>query len=154
MKSGRCAANSAGHPSDIHAIEAGYHRLGTTNEIGPVIYDVEIVRRDWAQTHKDTVVRYIRAVADAMRFINDRGNRDEVEKITAELTREPQGVVKEMLAAYYDPGLRVLPRQGEVDMASFNYLLQVLQEAGVYDRPLPPAEKFVDLSYAKAAGIQ
>jgi ABC-type nitrate/sulfonate/bicarbonate transport system substrate-binding protein len=104
--------------------------------------------------HKDTVVRYIRAVADAMRFINDRGNRDEVEKIAAELTREPQGVVKEMLAAYCDPGLRVLPRQGEVDMASFNRLLHVLQEAGVYDRPLPPAEKFVDLSYAKAAGIQ
>ena len=154
MQSGRCAANSAGHPSDIHAIEAGYHRLGTTNEIGPVIYDVEIVRRDWAQMHKDTVVRYIRAVADAMRFINDRGNRDEVEKIAAELTREPQGVVKEMLAAYYDPGLRVLPRQGEVDMTSFSYLLQVLKEAGVYDRPLPPAERFVDLSYAQAAGIQ
>src|SRR5215469_15923130 len=77
-----------------------------------------------------------------------------LKKIAAELTREPEGVVKEMIAAYYDSKLRVLPRQGEVDMASFNHLLEVLKESGVYDRPLPPAEKFVDLSYAKAAGVQ
>jgi ABC-type nitrate/sulfonate/bicarbonate transport system substrate-binding protein len=154
MRSGECVANSAGQPADIHAIEGGYHRLGITNEIGPVIYNVEIVRRDWAQAHKDTVVRYIRAVADAMRFINDQNNRAEVETIASELTREPEGAVKEMIAAYYDPKLHVLPRQGEVDMASFEYLLQILQESGVYDRPLPPAEHFVDLSYAKAAGAQ
>jgi len=59
-----------------------------------------------------------------------------------------------MIAAYYDPKLRVLPRQGEVDMASFAYLLEVLKDSGVYDKPLPRAEEFVDLSYAKAAGIQ
>jgi len=154
MKDGSCVANSAGQPADIHAIASGYHRLGTANEIGPVIYNVEIVRRDWAQAHRDAVVRYIRAVADAMRFLNDQGNRAEVEKIAAELTREPEAVVKEMIAAYYDPKLRVLPRQGEVDMASLSYLLQVLKESGVTDKALPPAEHFVDLSYAKAAGIQ
>jgi ABC-type nitrate/sulfonate/bicarbonate transport system substrate-binding protein len=154
MQSGECVANASGQPADIHAIANGYHRLGIANEIGPVIYNVEIVRRDWAEANRETVVRYIRAIADSMRFINDTANRAEVEAIAAELTREPADVVKEMIAAYYDPKLRVLPRQGEVDMASFAYLLQVLKESGVYDKLLPPAEQFVDLSYAKAAGVQ
>jgi len=154
MTSQECAANAAGQPADIHAIESGYHRLGTANEIGPVIYNVEIVRRDWAVTHKDAIVRYIRASAAAMRFINDPANRDEVEKIAGELTREPPAVVKEMMVPYYDPKMRVLPRQAEVDMASFAYLLQVLKESGVYDKPLPPPEHFVDLSYAQVAGVQ
>jgi hypothetical protein len=39
-------------------------------------------------------------------------------------------------------------------MTSFKYLLEVLKESGVTDQPLPPAEKFVDLSYATAAGAQ
>jgi ABC-type nitrate/sulfonate/bicarbonate transport system substrate-binding protein len=84
MKSGECVANVAGQPADIHAIEMGYRRLGITNDGGAVIYNVEIVRRDWAKAHEDAVIRYIRATADAMRFLNDPKNRDEVETITAD----------------------------------------------------------------------
>jgi hypothetical protein len=59
-----------------------------------------------------------------------------------------------MIGNYYDPSLRILPREAEVDMASFRHFLDLLKESGVYDKPLPPAEDFVDLSYAKAAGIR
>ncbi len=154
MKSGECAANIAGQPADIHAVEMGYRRLGIANEGGAVIYNVEIVRRDWAKAHEDAVIRYIRAAADTMRFLNDPKNRDEVEKITADLTGESEAVVKEMIGNYYDPSLRILPREAEVDMASFRHFLDLLKESGVYDKPLPPPEHFVDLSYAKAAGIR
>ncbi len=154
MKAGECAAIVGGQPVDIKAIKMGYHRLGITNEAGPVIYDIEIVRRDWAKTHKDTLVRYLRAAADAMRFLNDPKNRDEVTKTVRDLTGEPQDVVNEIMANYENPKLRILPRQAELDMPSFEHLLELVKEAGLYPKPLPPAERFVDLSYAKAAGIQ
>jgi ABC-type nitrate/sulfonate/bicarbonate transport system substrate-binding protein len=156
MQNGECAAISAGQPSDIQAIKMGlgYHRLGMTNEAGPVIFNVEIVRREWARTHRDTLVRYIRASAAAMRFLNDPKNRPEVTSITRELTGEPPAVVDEMIAHYYDPKLRILPKQAEVDMASLQHLLDLIKQAGLYDRPMPPAARFVDLSFAQAAGVR
>ena len=106
------------------------------------------------QTHQDAIVRYLRAQAAAMRFIHDPKNRGEVSRIIKEITGEPQAIVDHLVANYADPKLRILPRQGELDMASFNNLLQFAKDAGYTDKPFPPTEKFVDLTFAKAAGIQ
>jgi hypothetical protein len=62
--------------------------------------------------------------------------------------------VAQMVASFTDPKQRVYPEHGEFDMAGFNTLLRFAKESGNSDKPFPPAEKFVDLSYAKAAGIQ
>jgi len=156
LKAGKCAAIAAVHPTDIQAINSGlgFHRLGTTVEAGPVTFYVEVVRREWARTHQDAIVRYLRAQAAAMRFIHDPKNRGEVSRIIKEITGEPQAIVDQLVANYADPKLRILPRQGELDMASFNNLLQFAKDAGYTDKPFPPTEKFVDLTFAKAAGIQ
>jgi ABC-type nitrate/sulfonate/bicarbonate transport system substrate-binding protein len=156
MQSGECAAITAGQPHDIKAINLGlgYHRLGVTNEVGPVVFNLEIVRRQWAEENRDVVVRYLRAAAGAMRFINDSDNRQEVMRIMREITGEPQDIVEEIMASYEDPSLRILPRQAELDMEGFQNLLNLVEEAGLPSEPLPPAEHFVDLSYAREAGIQ
>ena len=39
-------------------------------------------------------------------------------------------------------------------MESLQHLLELIDEAGLHSEPLPPAEHFVDLSYAQAAGIR
>ncbi len=156
LQSGECAAITAGQPHDIKAINMGlgYHRLGITNEAGPVIFNIEIVRREWAEDNRDTLVRYLRAAASAMRFLNDPNNRQEVMEIIGEITGEPQEIVEEIMASYEDPSLRILPRQAELDMESLQHLLELIDEAGLHSEPLPPAEHFVDLSYAQAAGIR
>ncbi len=156
LQSGECAAITAGQPHDIKAINMGmgYHRLGITNEAGPVIFNIEIVRREWAQENRDVLVRYLRAAASAMRFLSDPDNRQEVIEIIGEITGEPQEIVDEIMASYEDPSLRILPRQAELDMESLQHLLELIEEAGLYAEPLPPAEHFVDLSYAQAAGIR
>ena len=156
MQSGECAAISAGQPHDIKAINLGlgYHRLGVTNEVGPVVFNMEIVRREWAEENRDVVVRYLRAAAGAMRFINDPDNREEVMRIMQEITGEPREIVDEIMASYEDPNLRILPRQAELDMDGLQNLLDLIEEAGLPSEPLPPAEHFVDLSYAREAGIQ
>ena len=156
MQSGECAAITAGQPHDIKAINLGlgYHRLGITNEVGPVVFNMEIVRREWAEENRDVVVRYLRAAAGAMRFINDPDNRVEVMRIIAEITGEPQAIVEEIMASYEDSNLRILPRQAELDMEGFQNLLNFVEEAGLPSESLPPAEHFVDLSFAREAGIQ
>jgi ABC-type nitrate/sulfonate/bicarbonate transport system substrate-binding protein len=154
MKQGQCAAIMAAHPTDSQAVNMGlgFHVLGTTIEAGPVTFYIDVVRREWAKTHQDTIVRYLRAEGDAIRFIHDPRNRAEVAKAIAELTRAPKEVER-LLADYADPTLHILSDHGEFDMAGFNNLLRFAKESN-YDGPFPPAEKFVDLTYVKAAGNQ
>ena len=104
LKAGKCAAIAAVHPTDIQAINSGlgFHRLGTTVEAGPVTFYVEVVRREWASTHQDAIVRYLRAQAAAMRFIHDPKNRGEVSRIIKEITGEPQAIVDQLVANYAD----------------------------------------------------
>jgi ABC-type nitrate/sulfonate/bicarbonate transport system substrate-binding protein len=156
MNEGRCAAIFAGQPSDKEALDLGrgYHSLGTTLEAGPVTFYMEVVRRQWAEANRDILVRYLRAKGDAMAFIHDPKNSAALKRAIAEVTGYPPAVVDRVAAAYSDPSRQILPRRGELDPASFNNLLQFAKDAGLWDRPWPPAERFYDLSYARAAGIQ
>jgi ABC-type nitrate/sulfonate/bicarbonate transport system substrate-binding protein len=156
MNEGRCAAILAGQPNDTEALDLGrgYHSLGTTLEAGPVTFYMEVVRRQWAEANRDTLVRYLRAKGDAMAFIHDPKNRAALRQAIAEVTGYPAAVVDRVAASYSDPSRRILPRRGELDPASFNNLLQFAKDAGLWDKPWPPAERFYDLSYARAAGIQ
>jgi ABC-type nitrate/sulfonate/bicarbonate transport system substrate-binding protein len=154
LKAGECAATSLGQPADIDAIKMGYHRLGTSSEVGPAIFNMEVVTSEWAKNNRDTLIRYLRADADAMRFISDPKNRNEVAKTISELTHEPPDAVNEMMANFENPRLHVLTKQGEVDMSGFRHVLELIKDSGLYSKPIPPAEHFVDLSYAKAAGIE
>ena len=152
LKSGDCAAASLAQPAVFGALEAGYHTLGITNEIGPQLYQVDIVNPTWAAAHRDIVVKYIRATAAAMRFIQDPKNRDEVVKVTMAFMKEPENRAKEMVASITDPKNRGLPQQPALDMNGIKAAISLMGEYNVLKQPLPMPERFVDPSYAKAAG--
>jgi hypothetical protein len=59
-----------------------------------------------------------------------------------------------MLAFYYEPDRGVMPKQAEISMAGMSKVIELLAEAGELKAPLPAAERFVDLQYLKAAGMQ
>ncbi len=63
-------------------------------------------------------------------------------------------VAAEIFAPYLEPAKNVLPRRGELDMAAFNRVIKLMAQVGAIPSPAPPAERFVDLQYLRAAGIQ
>jgi ABC-type nitrate/sulfonate/bicarbonate transport system substrate-binding protein len=154
LKSGKCAAVTIGQPSDIDAVKMGFRRLGYTAEAGRMEFNLEVVRRGWAEQNRDTLVRYLRADAAALRFIHDPKNHAEVTKILSDLSKEPDDVVNEMMANIQDPKLYPLTRNAELDVKGFQHVLDLIKAFKLTDKPLPPAAHFIDLSYAKAAGIQ
>ena len=156
MRSGQCAAIIAVQPIDIHAIDLGlgFHRLGTTLEAGRVTFYIEVVRRQWAEMNRDTIVRYLRAKAKAIEYINDPNNRDELTMMISEITGEPPEIVDRIVASYADPNLHILTRRGELDPDGFDNLLQFAKDAGYWEGAFPPADQFIDLSYGQEAGIQ
>jgi hypothetical protein len=47
-----------------------------------------------------------------------------------------------------------MPKRAEINMAGMAKVIEMLAETGQIGAPLPPAERFVDLQYLQAAGLQ
>lgn len=63
-------------------------------------------------------------------------------------------IARQLFAPYLEPDKNVLPRRGELSLKVFNQVLALMGEAGVVPTPVPTAERFIDLRYLQAAGIQ
>ena len=155
LENGSCDAVPLGQPEDFSALGRGYRRLGLSTDAVPTfLYTVTAARPSWAETHKDAVVRYIRALADAFRFIRDPSNREEVIKIAASSEGVSETSARQTLAFYFDPERHVLPMAGEIDLAGMRQVIDFMADTKTLAAPLPPAERFVDLSYLRAAGVE
>jgi ABC-type nitrate/sulfonate/bicarbonate transport system substrate-binding protein len=155
LSRGECDAVPLGQPDDIVFMQKGYNKLGDSLEVIPVLqFGVIAARRDWAIANRDAVMRLTRAIGGAYKFLRDKTNRDEVAKLAAESTGAPIDVMRAVLAFYYEPDRGVMPKQGEIDMAGVAKVIELLGGTGELKPPLPPAERFVDLQYLKAAGLQ
>lgn len=152
---GECVAVPLGQPQDLLAMNEGYRLLGASTEAVPeFLYTVTAARRSWAEAHKDAVVRYVRALGAAFKFIREPGNRKAVVKTVVETTESTAAIAEQTLKLFFEPERKVLPRQGEIDVKGLAQAIAFLGEAGTLKEPLPPAERFVDLQYLRAAGLQ
>jgi ABC-type nitrate/sulfonate/bicarbonate transport system substrate-binding protein len=155
LKSGECAAVPMGQPEDMGAIKQGYSRLAFTYESGAdLIFNVDMTRRAWGEKNKDSLVRLVRGFAASYEFINDPKNRGELTNIVKDSLKISDEIAREIFSPYSDPSKNVLPKRGELSLKAFNQVLALMSEAGVIPNPVPAAERFVDLQYLKAAGIQ
>jgi ABC-type nitrate/sulfonate/bicarbonate transport system substrate-binding protein len=155
LKSSECAAVPMGQPEDLGAIKQGFPRLGYTFEAGAdLIFNVDMTRRAWGEKNQDTLVRFVRAFAASYEFMNDAKNRGEVTHIVTESLKVSEEVARQIFAPYLEPDKNVLPKRGEISLKAFNQVLALMGEAGVMPKPVPAAERFIDLRYLKVAGIQ
>lgn len=154
LRRGECAAVPLGQPQDLVAQSEGYRVLGLSTEAVPeFLYTVTAARRSWAAKNQDTVVRYVRALAATFRFIRDPTNRAAVAQAIVETTGVSTAIAERTLALYFEPDRRVLPREGEIDLAGLARVIAFMEEAGQLKAPLPP-ERFADLRYLQAAGVR
>jgi hypothetical protein len=86
--------------------------------------------------------------------MRDPANREEVVRLVLETTGSPEDIARQTLSLYFEPDRGVVPKQGEIDVKGFAQVIQVMHEAGELKAPLPAVERFIDLQYLKAAGIQ
>ena len=155
LRKGECDAVPLGQPEDFLLLKQGFRRLGISNDAMPNFqFIVSAARRSWAEANRDAVVRYVRGLASAFRFVRQPANREEVVKIVIETTGSPEEIARQTLALYFEPEKGVFPKAGELDLKGLGQVVQFMAEAGELKPPLPPAERFVDLQYLHAAGIQ
>jgi ABC-type nitrate/sulfonate/bicarbonate transport system substrate-binding protein len=154
LKRGECDAVPLGQPEDFLAIAQGYRRLGLSTEaVGSLQFEVIAARRSFGAANKDALVRFVRAMGAAYRFIRDAANRDTVAQSIVELTGSSDAIARQTLKLYFEPEQGVMPKQGEIDLKGLAQVMAFMGEGGVIKPPLPSPERFVDLQYLRAAGL-
>jgi ABC-type nitrate/sulfonate/bicarbonate transport system substrate-binding protein len=155
LSEGECDMVPLGQPDDIVFMQKGFSKLGDSLEVIPVLqFNVIAARRSWAAANKDKVVRFARAFGNAYKFMRDPANRDEVGKIIVETTGAPADVAASMLKFYFEPDRGVMPAHAEISMPGMAKVIELLGQTGEIKGPLPATERFVDLQYLQAAGMQ
>ena len=155
LERGECAGVPLGQPNDFEAIKQGFRRLGDSTEAVPALqFQVIAARHDWAETHKDTVTRFLRALASSFQFIRDPANRQEVLRLVVEHTGSSEEIARNVIALYFEPEKGVMPKRGEIDLKGLAQVIAFMGEAGSIKPPLPPVEKFIDLQYLRAVGVE
>jgi ABC-type nitrate/sulfonate/bicarbonate transport system substrate-binding protein len=155
LKRGECDGVPLGQPDDLIALTEGYRRLGLSTEaVSAFQFQLLAVKRSWAVSNKDALVRFVRAIATTFRFIRAPANRDEVIKTMVSVTGSTEDIARQTLALYFEPERGVMPKQGEVSIAGLAQVIAFMGDAGMLARPLPQPERFIDLQYLKAAGVE
>jgi len=155
LTAGDCVAVPLGQPQDFVALRQGYRLLGLSTEAVPeFVYTVTAVRRSWAEANKPAVIGYTRALAAAFKFIRDPARRNDVVRTIVETTGFPEANAKLTLALYFEPERKVLPQRGEIDMKGMATAIEFMGAAGILKPPMPQPERFVDLQYLRAAGVE
>jgi ABC-type nitrate/sulfonate/bicarbonate transport system substrate-binding protein len=155
LTAGDCVAVPLGQPQDFVAMRQGYRLLGLSTEAVPeFLYTVTAARRSWASENRDTVVRFVRGLSNAFRYIRDPGRRNDVVRTIVETTGFAEANARLTLSLYFEPERKVLPMRGEIDPRGLAAAIAFMGEAGILKAPLPAPERFVDLQYLQAAGVQ
>ena len=155
LRRGGCDAVPLGQPQDLVAQAEGYRLLGFSNDAVPeYLYTVTAARRSWAESNREIVVRYVRALGASFAMIRDPGKREAVVAAIVDTTGVSPAIAEKVLQLYAQPGRKALPLRGEIDPRGIAQVISFMAEAGQINAPLPPAERFVDLRYLKEAGRQ
>ena len=93
-------------------------------------------------------------MAAAFEFIRDGANRDRVVRTVMQSTNSSEAIAQQTLALFFAPERGVLPKRGEIDLKGLEQVIAMLGEAGTLKPPLPSPERFVDLQYLRAAGVE
>jgi ABC-type nitrate/sulfonate/bicarbonate transport system substrate-binding protein len=135
-------------PHSFRASEAGLKDMGTaTKAIGAYQADGAFVMREWAKANSDTLVRYISAYVEGLRWAFDPANKAEAIALLSERLKLSPQVAALAYATATDPA-EGMAKDAKFDMEGFMNVLKLRAEIeGQWDGKPPAPEKYVDLSY-------
>jgi ABC-type nitrate/sulfonate/bicarbonate transport system substrate-binding protein len=96
------------------------------------------------------LVRYIRAYVEATKWCFDINNRASCLELLATHNGLEDKVAEETLDALLDSDYGLYPK-AELNLPGLKSVLALRAEMGYLKPPLPPAEKYIDLSYYNRA---
>ncbi len=106
-------------PFSLRAVKAGMKDMGTVAKLyGPYQATGAVVMRDWATKNSDTLVKYLQAYIEGLRWSLDPKNKDEAIKLLADGLKLPPDVAATTYAVAVDPK-EGLAKDAKFDMKGF-----------------------------------
>jgi ABC-type nitrate/sulfonate/bicarbonate transport system substrate-binding protein len=151
LMEGKIAATLLTEPFVSNALGAKCHLLARDFEMIPSYQGTcGAASRSWAKQHPDRLVRYIRAYAEATRWCFARTNRRACLDILARHNKIDGTAAEHTLDALLDPR-HGLYANAALNVSGVAAALELRAELGYLARPVPPVEKYVDLSHHRKA---
>ena len=139
-------------PFDLQAKNRGFVQLATARDvIGPYLGIVGAARRSWAQRHPDTVVRFIRAYRDAVRWLEDPANRPAAEALLMKnVPGRSAQIAQQSCALMLDPKSGFFHDAG-MEPRAVQAVLDLRGKLGEPPRALKDPDKYIDRRYWREA---
>jgi NitT/TauT family transport system substrate-binding protein len=151
LSSGNIDAAILAVPISFRAQEMGFNLIGKVTDVFPnYLLSSFSVRRQWAVEHRQEVVRFLKAVLQARRWL-DENRKAGAEFLAKELEMKPklteQGLDYYLTHRAWEPDL-------SIDLDGLKTVVEIYAEQAEIKGPTPSPEKYVDLSYLKQARIE
>ena len=148
LESGAIAGGVLGIPYSDIAVDQGFNRLGDTLElISTYQFNAVTINPAWAEKNRGTIVRFLKAHIRSLRWIYEQPDQA-AEFFTQEMGVKPPYARR---GVDYFTKNKIFPIDGAVTLDGLKVNIEVQARDGVLKEPLPPPEKYVDLSYLKQA---
>ena len=132
-------------PCNVLADREGYPNWGSAAEaLGAYQADGIWVMREWARSHSDTLVKYIEAIIEGLRWASKPENKAEAAAIVGKTLKVAPDVAEKSVEGAVGPR-GGLDKDARVNMDGFKKLLSLRSE--MTGGPELKPEKYLDLSY-------
>lgn len=148
LSTGAIAAAILAVPINFRAQEMGFNLIGKVSDVFPnYLLSSFSVRRQWASEHRGEVVRFLKAVLQARRWLEEN-RKAGAEFLAKELEIKPKlaekGLDYYLTHHAWEPDL-------SIDMNGLKTVIDVYAEQADMKSSIPSPEKYVDLSYLQQA---
>ena len=148
LSTGAIAAAILAVPINFRAQEMGFNLIGKVSDVFPnYLLTSFSVRRQWAAEHRDEVVRFLKAVLRARRWLEEN-KKAGAEFLAKELEIKPKlaekGLDYYLTHRAWEPDLNI-------DLEGLRTVIEIYAEQADMKGPVPSPKKYVDLSYLQEA---
>ncbi|HET7008014.1 MAG TPA: ABC transporter substrate-binding protein [Candidatus Binatia bacterium] len=135
-------------PLSSDAAELGYNIIGRAADIIPHYQLTEIsTRRSWAEKNRPVMVRFMKAMVLAMRWLYDN-KEPAIDFLAKEMRLKPEHARKGW--EYYTEH-KIWNPNAEANVEGVRTVIQIMGDRGLLKAPLPSPAKYLDNSYLQEA---
>lgn len=151
VQSGAVAASMVPQPFDFRGADEGLVVLGYSTE---VLSDYQFIaytaRQAWTREQPEVVVRLLRALRKADRWLYDPANAQAAARVYAEASRENEEYARRTYDLIYQQ-LRAMAPDASLSLSGLQAVIELMAEQGRLTPPLPSPATYVDTRFIEAA---
>ncbi|HZS02461.1 MAG TPA: ABC transporter substrate-binding protein [Chloroflexota bacterium] len=139
-------------PPDNYRLEdMGIKRLAEVNEAVPEYqFQFLAAMRNWAQSHQDETVRFLRAYVNSLHWLYDPANKPQAVAVLQQRMQLSEDYARRTYEQWIEQE-KFFPHDGEAPENGLKAMEDMLVETGEATTPLPPRDKYLDFKYLEMA---